>query len=490
MTIKINIKPEAIMSKVDRLFNNTPEAFLIEMFQNFRRAGASQVLVSLSDEYLTMQGNGEKLKSFEDLFTLGQSNWDKDVQHEDPAGMGFFSVVMFPEVEVHQDNKCIKVTKEQLLTYGAELQVSESEIEDLTFKFKNLGIVTEEDIKEVAEEYYGIDIYLNKDLIKKYYIGKPIHETEEYKVYYRDAMWGTDILNYFGVNIAVSESEKSLGVIFTAVAKEGCKLKLVLPARNEIIQNEAYENLVKQIDIAVAKFADMCKLLLPYKIYMRLKELYPPLKLTVDNPDEPVFSKLDEYLCPNFEYLLSQQLGYRFVSEAYEPYYTNVLQIKDVKAKGVPLIEIDQNKTFRESIKITCGDFELGEVDWLLADEVYADGMCTAYLWKTLEFDRTDIEFFFEYLLGDFDFDVYDWECSYDEAVEYIKHNIKKQIFDEVEANIEAYDNRFKEFRGYIISDYDGVYIKGSFFPFDKDAEEIPDELTKTLLRMYKGERL
>ena len=86
------------ISKVSRLFNATLDDIFAELFQNARRAGATQISVSQVDypdigPVICLIDNGPGLSDPRDLFTLGQSAWENDIQSiEDAAGMGFFSL--------------------------------------------------------------------------------------------------------------------------------------------------------------------------------------------------------------------------------------------------------------------------------------------------------------------------------------------------------------------------------------------------------------
>ncbi|MDA3857437.1 MAG: hypothetical protein PF480_04195 [Roseovarius sp.] len=86
------------ISKVSRLFNATLDDIFAELFQNARRAGATQISVSQIDypdigPVICLIDDGPGLNDPKDLFTLGQSAWDDHVQSlEDAAGMGFFSL--------------------------------------------------------------------------------------------------------------------------------------------------------------------------------------------------------------------------------------------------------------------------------------------------------------------------------------------------------------------------------------------------------------
>jgi Histidine kinase-, DNA gyrase B-, and HSP90-like ATPase len=89
-----------ILEKADRLFRNDDHGIWIEILQNARRAGATEVEVSINDERpninhcrIAVQDNGRGIDDFGGLVTLGASDWSVEIsEREDPAGMGFFSL--------------------------------------------------------------------------------------------------------------------------------------------------------------------------------------------------------------------------------------------------------------------------------------------------------------------------------------------------------------------------------------------------------------
>lgn len=89
---------EDAISKVTRLFNATLDDIFAELFQNARRAGATWISVGRIEypdlgPVISIIDNGPGLKDPEDLFTLGHSAWGDEVQSlEDAAGMGFFAL--------------------------------------------------------------------------------------------------------------------------------------------------------------------------------------------------------------------------------------------------------------------------------------------------------------------------------------------------------------------------------------------------------------
>lgn len=86
------------ISKVTRLFNASLDDIFAELIQNARRAGATSVLIDHVDHEtlgpaIRFSDNGWGLKDPQSLFTLGQSAWNgATIIAEDAAGMGFFSL--------------------------------------------------------------------------------------------------------------------------------------------------------------------------------------------------------------------------------------------------------------------------------------------------------------------------------------------------------------------------------------------------------------
>lgn len=91
------VAPEA-MSRVSRLFNASLDDILNELLQNARRAGATEVAIERFDDpafgdAVRFADNGHGLANYLSLFMLGKSTWREGVeQAEDAAGMGFFSL--------------------------------------------------------------------------------------------------------------------------------------------------------------------------------------------------------------------------------------------------------------------------------------------------------------------------------------------------------------------------------------------------------------
>src|SRR5512147_1321768 len=82
-----------LLSKANRLFTGTLEGRIIEILQNARRAGATQVEISNLDGWVTVRDNGAGIDDFSKLLDLGGSGWEEALEaSEDPAGVGLFSL--------------------------------------------------------------------------------------------------------------------------------------------------------------------------------------------------------------------------------------------------------------------------------------------------------------------------------------------------------------------------------------------------------------
>ena len=82
---------ERLLSKAERLFTGTLDGRIIEILQNARRAGATEVHIINSDGHVTVRDNGHGIADFAALLDLGKSGWDDETENaEDSAGVGVF----------------------------------------------------------------------------------------------------------------------------------------------------------------------------------------------------------------------------------------------------------------------------------------------------------------------------------------------------------------------------------------------------------------
>jgi hypothetical protein len=88
---------QSLVHKVSRLFNGSLSDVLTELLQNARRAGASRIDIDTYDlaghPTLIVRDDGSGIDDPTKLVTLGDSGWNSAIaDREDPAGMGVFSL--------------------------------------------------------------------------------------------------------------------------------------------------------------------------------------------------------------------------------------------------------------------------------------------------------------------------------------------------------------------------------------------------------------
>jgi len=103
-TYQLNVSRDGVVKSLGDQFTNKL-TFLKELLQNSRRAGASQIDLTLSGAgVLTISDNGTHPFDFDRFFMLGESGWDAEmVSAENPFGIGA-SAMLFAASEVTIDS--------------------------------------------------------------------------------------------------------------------------------------------------------------------------------------------------------------------------------------------------------------------------------------------------------------------------------------------------------------------------------------------------
>ncbi len=100
-----------LLSKADRLFTGSLGGRMIEILQNARRAGATQVDITNKDGLVTVSDNGCGIEDFSKLLDLGDSDWDEAMEMaEDPAGVGIFCLAP-RELTICSGNRKVCITE-------------------------------------------------------------------------------------------------------------------------------------------------------------------------------------------------------------------------------------------------------------------------------------------------------------------------------------------------------------------------------------------
>lgn len=271
-----------ILEQAEILFDNTPRTIFAELLQNSRRAGASQVAISVIAEAgkvvsaVTIHDNGRGVDHPEDLLTLGGTGWSEDTQaKEAPAGMGFFSLCASAvgAVQVRSGNFSVLLNKKSFRG-EEEVKVEDSpciEGTEISFVMRQ----DKADLVRVIEElvrYYPAEVLLNgvrqesgSDFLRScvfvkelpgYRIGLQQDPFDSSAVVYSSAYRGE--INFHGLVISqlplILEGYDAPPAVFRIDIKDTRSLNLVPPARDKVVQNGLWDEVKKNCHLALFEF--------------------------------------------------------------------------------------------------------------------------------------------------------------------------------------------------------------------------------------------
>jgi hypothetical protein len=273
-TIRTTVSQAAI-NKVGRLFNGTVSDVLNELLQNARRAGATGVEVETLDlaghPTLVIRDDGRGIDDPAALVTLGHSGWDATIaEREDPAGMGMFSLAGH-RVEIRSRSSAAGQGWRVIITpdaweSSAELMVEPFDHADGTELLIDMPEAWERKIDHAiasAARHYPVPVhYQGKILAQVDWLQGAAHieiwrgsRIGVFKGGSRDCPLHPRI-NFHGLTVPCvlpSLSEVDGGHFWGVRVDIGDtpELQLVLPARKEMVENAALEELRLGVQIAI-----------------------------------------------------------------------------------------------------------------------------------------------------------------------------------------------------------------------------------------------
>ena len=128
---------ERLLQKANRLFTGTLDGRVIEILQNARRAGATEVRISNKNGLVTIQDNGSGIEDFQNLLDLGGSGWDERLEAgEDPAGVGLFSLAP-RKVTIISSNRKTVIDKDGWIGKPVEVVEDTEAVNGTILKFRD-----------------------------------------------------------------------------------------------------------------------------------------------------------------------------------------------------------------------------------------------------------------------------------------------------------------------------------------------------------------
>jgi hypothetical protein len=261
-----------ILSKVDRLFTNNLNDILIELLQNSRRAGATQVDIltepSGNGTLITLRDDGKGIEDFSALLRLGDSGWDAEtLAREDPAGMGFFSLLHHGVAVTSLDQRAV-ITKNGFLgREPVEIAPVESFIAGTELRFfrpeKQIEVVSA--IKSVGR-YGRLRIVVDHVAVERedFLSGALfVKRIDGVRIgVFRKTAW--TVWNFHGrlihrstpslTNVLVDEDGQAISLEVRFDVLEATNIRLKLPDRSAIVEDERYTALCRESRIAMYEY--------------------------------------------------------------------------------------------------------------------------------------------------------------------------------------------------------------------------------------------
>ena len=293
-----------LLSKADRLFTGTLEGRIIEILQNARRAGATEVTITQNDGLVTIQDNGSGIQDFQTLLDLGGSGWtDKTERSEDPAGVGIFSLAP-RDVTIESGRTKLVVTQSIWTGQPAQLFELPEAVQGTRLQFQDQP--WEMNTVEKYAVFTGLDVTVNgKSCAKKRFCSRQStcyphlgcrievrrrdHLSAWHKAFQTNYYHHDVLVNFYG-QVVPFDYEPISGehlVFLVDLTGETTALRLMLPARTRMVENEAFRQLKDILEKEAYRFIHkQGRHALSYDNYLRARQL------GIDLPEsDPVFTE-------------------------------------------------------------------------------------------------------------------------------------------------------------------------------------------------------
>ena len=280
---------ERLLQKATRLFTGTLDGRIIEILQNARRAGATEVRISNKDGTVTIQDNGSGIENFQKLLDLGGSGWDEKLEAgEDPAGVGLFSLTPRKVTIISGSRKTVidkdgwtgkpvEVTENTEVVAGTILKFRDEKPWDMDLVEKHAVFAG---IRVIVDGKYCHQMPFCSETEHYENPGCKIEVTDEISKYHKHwtSSWyqGRVLVNFHGQVVQLDywpgKNKDSLTILVDIA--DQTDIRLMLPARTMLVENQALEQLKAVIELEYYRYFQKQKThTLYYEDYLRAKEL-------------------------------------------------------------------------------------------------------------------------------------------------------------------------------------------------------------------------
>lgn len=258
---KIQASPK-IIQQATALFNATITDIIIELLQNSRRGEAQTVTISPitknNQPWLVIEDNGIGIFRDGVDITLGKSHWAETIQNREyPAGMGIFSLAQ-RECTIEANNHYIHLQPKHFI--GEELvkilHTTYTGGTRISFQLHQHEISNLKSQLASCCEYYPLpviwqDKQKQEQLPQQDFLEGAVYSEEWEGLQIALISYGYSSVNFYGLIIPlplpslsdclINSDYEVLRIYINVV--DAPKLRLTLPSRKEIVENEFYDQL-------------------------------------------------------------------------------------------------------------------------------------------------------------------------------------------------------------------------------------------------------
>lgn len=291
-TIQACVNPR-LLTKADRLFTGALDGRIIELLQNARRAGATRVTITNENGWVTVKDNGQGIDDFARLLDLGGSGWDESCeQSEDPAGVGIFCLAP-REVTIRSKGRIATISKDGWTHEPVDVLKDPDPVRKGTIlRFRDEP--WESSKVDVNAVFSGLQVIVDgKRCPKLFFVSEhaaqhaelgcriEVRESSQLDSWHnsckRERYYSNNVLvNFHGQVVAFDHhpvSDHGLHYLVDLTG-EPTGIRLMLPARTRLVENEAYKELLAAIELEAYRYIQRKgEHLLPYKEFLRAKDL-------------------------------------------------------------------------------------------------------------------------------------------------------------------------------------------------------------------------
>ena len=290
-TIQAQVNPR-LLTKANRLFTGSLSGRIIEILQNARRAGATEVEITNQAAIVTVRDNGRGIGDFSRLLDLGGSGWeDTFEQSEDPAGVGLFCLA--PRgVLVRSRSSMACIGGDDWTGNPVEIREDPEPIEGTLLQFRDeewtmaaverlavfTGMNVAVDGQPCAQERFVTEAATHcQELGCRIEVREYENLPERNRGVRRTHGYSDNVLvNFHGQTTSFDFHPVSVRGLWYLVDLTGepTGIRLMLPARTRVVENEAFDQLKAALELEAYRYLqrkDHHRL--PYKQYLRAREL-------------------------------------------------------------------------------------------------------------------------------------------------------------------------------------------------------------------------